>query len=207
MIKPIKYKPKPKKCKNCGKEFMPYTTTSMVCSASCALEYNSEKQVKKRVKELKKGLLTHSDYTQVLQKLINQIVRNIDTNFPCISSGRTTGQMHGGHLFPTSSYPEIRFNLFNIWKQSAADNTYKSGNINDYRNGLIDLYGGFSSNYIFNLPEQYKVLKLSSYELQDKITVAKQIIKEQKEGLHIAVSNQDRITIRSILNKRLDIYK
>lgn len=206
-MKQIKYKPKPKKCKQCGTLFNPYTTTQVVCSPSCALEWNSEKEVKKRVKELKKGLLTHSDYTQVLQKLINQIVRNIDTNFPCISSGRTTGQMHGGHLFPTSSYPEIRFNLFNIWKQSASDNTYKSGNINDYRANLINSLGEEGANYIFNLPNLYKSLKLSAYELQDKIKIAKQIIKEQNEGLHIAVSADDRITIRSILNKRLDIYK
>lgn len=196
---------KAKICKVCEKEFLPYTTTQPVCSFDCLIIYNSEKEVKKRVKAIKKGLLTHSDYTQVLQELVNKIVRNIDTNFPCISSGRTTGQMHGGHLFPTSSYPEIRFNLFNIWKQSASDNKYKSGNINDYRANLTKLFGK-EAEYIFELQKRFKILKLSSYELQDKIKIAKQIIKEQNEGLHIAVSSDDRLTIRSILNKRLNIY-
>jgi hypothetical protein len=178
-----------------------------VCSAACAIEYNSERQVKKRVKAIKKDLLTHSDFTGIFQKLCNQIVRNIDTNFPCISSNRNTGQMHGGHLFPTSSSPEIRVNLFNIWKQSAGDNTYKSGNINDYRANLVKILGEEVSSYIFSIPTLYGALKLSSYELQDRIKMAKQIIKEQNEGLHIAVNTVDRVVIRKYLNERLAIYK
>lgn len=200
------YKPKPKYCKQCGKQFKPYTTMQQVCSPNCALEYNSDKEVKKRVKTMKKELLTHSDYCNILQKLINKIARTIDSNYPCISSNRTTGQMHGGHLYSVGAYPEIRFNLLNIWKQSAMDNTYKSGNVNDYRINLEKNLGE-QANEVFELPERIKPLKLSTYELQDKIKMAKDIIKEQNKGEHIAVGQQDRLTIRKYLNKRLDIYK
>lgn len=196
---------KAKICKICEKSFLPYTTTQPVCSFDCLIQYNSEKEVKKRVKTMKKELLTHSDYCNILQKLINQIARTIDTKFPCISSNRTTGQMHGGHMYSVGAYPEIRFNLLNIWKQSAMDNTYKSGNINDYRSNLESIFG--KENEVFGLTEKIKPLKLSVYELQDKIKIAKDIIKEQNKGEHIAVGQQDRITIRKYLNKRLDIYK
>lgn len=200
-----KFLRKAKVCKVCGKEFLPYTTTQPVCSVNCLMEYNSEKEVKKRVKQMKKDLLTHKDYCNILQKLINQIARNIDTKFPCISSNRMSGQMHGGHMYSVGAYPEIRFNLLNIWKQSAMDNTYKSGNINDYRANLEAIFGK-DANEVFELSEKIKPLKLSVYELQDKIRIAKDIIKEQNKGWHIAVGQQDRLTVRKYLNKRIGIY-
>jgi hypothetical protein len=177
-----------------------------LCSYECVKGYSDEKKVYKRVKEIKKELKDIKYYRNSLQELINKISRTIDSNYPCISSNRFTGQMHGGHLYSVGDYPEIRFNLLNIWKQSAMDNTYKSGNVNDYR---INLKKNLNEqvNEVFELPERIKQLKLSKLELQEKIKIAKEIIKEQKKGEHIASSQKDRLAIRKYLNKRLDIYK
>lgn len=205
-MKQINYKPKPKRCKQCDKEYMPYNPLQFLCSPNCYFEWSSEKEANKRVKQMKKELLTTSDYCDILQKLVNQIARNIDTNYPCISSNRTTGQMHGGHMYSVGAHPELRFNLLNIWKQSAMDNTYKSGNINDYRANLEKNLGAYAC-YVFQLAENAKPLKLSVYELQDKIKIAKQVIKEQANGDHVALGQEDRLTIRKYLNKRFGIYK
>lgn len=197
---------KPKLCKVCKEPFYPHNSLTPICSYKCYEIWTSEKEVKKRVKEMKANLQTHSDYCEILQKLVNQIARVIDTHFPCVSSKRTTGQMHGGHLYSVGAHPEIRFNLLNIWKQSAIDNTFKSGNINDYRANIQSLFGE-SSYYILDLKDNAKPLKLSISELIDKMKIAKQIIKEQASGEHIAKSQEDRLIIRINLNKRLGIYR
>ena len=60
---------------------------------------------------------------------------------------------------------------------------------------------------IINLPYKYPVLKLSTPELIEKIAICKEILKEQKAGNYIALSVEDRVEIRNILQKRLGIYK
>lgn len=210
--------PKPKKCawSKCRKMFTPspFRFNQKTCdNMVCALGYVKDKEEEKEAKDwklkrkgMKAELLSHSDYSNILQKLINQIARGIDANYSCISSNRTTGQMHGGHLYSVGAHPEIRFNLLNIWKQSAMDNTFKSGNINDYRANIEKIFET-ASKRIFDLPVNAQPLKLSIVDLQDKIKIAKQIIKEQASGLHIALSQEDRLIIRINLNKRIGIYK
>ena len=202
---------KHKKCKICGNTFTPQRPIQGTCSIECAIKHarNLEaKKTDKKVKEMKKGLLTHKDYLKALQVKINTIVRNIDTHFNCISSNRNTGQFHAGHFHTTQGKPALRFHLFNIWKQSAQDNTYKSGNIQDY---IMNLNINFGSEWvhenIINLPYKYPVLKLSVPDLQDKISIANEVILEQKKGQHIALSNDQRIIIRENLQKRFGIYK
>jgi hypothetical protein len=62
---------------------------------------------------------------------INLLIRLIDVNCPCVSSG-LFGKMSAGHRFSVGSNNSIRFNLFNIWIQSFHDNFYNSGNPDGY---------------------------------------------------------------------------
>jgi len=202
---------KPKLCRECKVKFQPVRPLQSFCSIECAIKDARKKTVKKeaiKTKEVKKGLLTHKDYLKALQTQINAIVRNIDTNCTCISSGRLTGQFHAGHFHTVGGKPELRFNLFNIWKQSAQDNNFKSGNIQDYIMNLNLMFGSeWVHQNIINLPYKYPVLKLSIPELIEKIAICKDILKEQKAGNYIALSVEDRVEIRNILQKRLGIYK
>lgn len=142
MIKPIKYKPKPKKCKQCDKEFMPYTPLQIVCSPSCALEYNSEKEVKKRVKTMKKDLLTHSDYLGILQVVFNKYIRLRDKDKGCICCNRRLeGTYDAGHFYSVGAYPNLRFDEDNVHGQTRHCNSFLHGNLIAYREGLIKRIG------------------------------------------------------------------
>jgi hypothetical protein len=206
-MKPLKEK----KCKECSNKFTPQRPLQYLCSIECSIKDARKKQKqkeKKADKVVKDKLLSQKDYLKMLQTQINVIVRNIDTNATCISSGRIGCQFHAGHFHTVGGKPSLRFHLFNIWKQSAQDNNFKSGNIQDYIMNLNILFGSeWVHENVINLPYKYPVLKLSIPELIEKIAICKQILKEQRLGNHIALSTEDRVNIRNILQKRLGIYK
>ena len=211
-----------RKCKECGKVFQKQRPLQSICGFLCAAKQshkislraiekakkNREKEEKKDIKILKEGMLTHSDWSGILQVKINAIARGIDGNFACISSQRTTGQWHGGHFFTRQAHPNIRYHLFNIWKQSAQDNTHKSGNITAYLFNLHRLFGSdFVNNEIMTLDTKYPITKLSIPEIKEKIEICRGIIKRQEKGEFIAKTTQERIDIRKELNELIGIYK
>lgn len=209
---------KPLKCKICKTRDPRVTLQRPFCSnPECGIEMLKllkEKEAKKEKKEwsvkkekMRVGLMSHSDWQKALQVKINAIVRGVDQNFPCISSGSFAGQKHGGHFYATGGHNSIRFNLNNIWLQNAHQNTYLSGNPIEYRNNLIKLFGEeFCEKEIFTLPLTYPHIKLSITELQEKIEIAKEIMFFQKEGKYVAKTNEERLTIRKELNQKFGIY-
>ena len=224
--------PKPSKrpklyvCKVCRQKYekgVLHTTNPLAswCSVECATKLalkrldqqkvKQAQQVKKDWTEKKKvdkeSLKTLGDYNNDLQTLINTIIRNIDTNFPCISSNKTTGQDHAGHFHSRGSKPSLRFNLFNIWKQSAQDNAWKGGNIHQYLLNLNELFGEAWVDWnIVKLPLRYPLIKLSVLEIKEKILICRQIVKEQKNGDFIATTKEERVAIRAILQEQIGIY-
>ena len=217
--------PKPTKkvklhtCKQCKNKYEKTNPNPLVnwCSAECGAKIamvrldkqkqNALAKDKARRKDEKNDLKTLGDYTKDLQTKINLIVRNIDTNFPCISSNRTTGQFHGGHYYSTGSKPSLRFHLYNIWKQSAMDNNHKSGNIHDYTTNLCRLFGrDWVHENIMELSAKYPTLKLTIDDIKARVVICNQIIREQNAGDWVALESQERIEIRDALQKRLMIY-
>lgn len=166
-----------------------------------------KKAWKKEKAQIKEKLKSKSDYEKDLQKEVNKIVRLIDKDVPCISSGRTTGQTHGGHFFSRGSTPSLRFNLHNIYAQSAQDNTYKSGNIQGFRSGIESVYGESQLELIENdLRRLYPALNLSVPELKEAIVEARKIAKEL-EQLGLSYPPKMRLKLRAEFNNRLSIYK
>lgn len=208
-----------KKCKVCGEQFSPSNSIQKVCSINCAIEFAKEKSEKEQVlvqkkekrewnnrkKELKEKVKTISDYQNDLQKEINKIVRLLDRNHSCISSGRPLkSDINAGHLFSRGAFPSIRFNLHNIWSQSVHDNQYLSGNFNGFRTRLIEKFGASYFEYIESLRAEYPSLKLSKDELVEAKLICKEIIKElEQEGY---LTDQERLEYRYKLNKRIGIY-
>lgn len=177
----INYKPKLKTCKNpdCGKEFLPYVPLQIVCSPSCALEYNSKKQVTKRVKEMKKALVTHQSSTQLLQTLFNTFIRLRDRNKTCIScNGKLGDKYDAGHFFSCGAYPNLRFNEDNVHAQCVRCNQHLHGNIAEYSKGLLMRIGQEKFDKLYE--ERKNSKKLSIPEIADLITIYKQKINAYK---------------------------
>ena len=139
---------KQKKCKYCESLFYPIKTTATVCTWECAQLLAKEKSKKKkakewnvRKKELKEGLMTKSDWTKILQQLVNRYVRQRDGNF-CISCNKEVqGKIDAGHMFSVGNYPSVRFDLRNINSQCIKCNQYNGGSLLEYRKYLIKKIG------------------------------------------------------------------
>jgi hypothetical protein len=144
---------KPKKCRVCGNEYLPYMTTQVCCmSYECQVTYatahalkSQEKRVKadrKETREKKQALKPRSQWLKEAQVEFNKYIRLRDADLPCISCQRFhTGQYHAGHYRTVGSCPELRFEEYNIHKQCSACNNHLSGNIINYRINLIRKIG------------------------------------------------------------------
>lgn len=84
--------------------------------------------------------------------------------------------MHAGHYKSIGAHPELRFNEFNVNKQSMKDNAWLSGNIEGYRKGLIEKYGVKVVEWLEGPHEPKK------YTL-DELKEIQQIYREKKKAL------------------------
>lgn len=211
---PVKLKIK--KCKECGKEFMPQRPLQGVCSALCGLAIINrgkkkafEIMRKSSNKKLKEGLKTNSDYKNDLQKLVNEIVRLIDKNSGCISCDNGSGQMQAGHYASVGGNNSIRFHLDGIYQQCGTCNNHRHGNLAEYMEGLIIKFGQGHFDYIKSLKVLHPELKLSGDNLKQAIVTARLIIKELKllnETSDLPRSSALRVHLREVYNKELNLY-
>jgi hypothetical protein len=141
-----------RKCKSCGLQFQKVRPLQSTCSIPCAIEHANKLKVAnkrtedrlERVKNKKaiEGIKTKSEWLKEAQKHFNLYIRTRDEKEPCISCGRHhQGQYHAGHYRTCGSSPHLRFSELNTHKQCAPCNNHLSGNIVNYRIGLIQRIG------------------------------------------------------------------
>ena len=135
-----------KSCKACGSKFEPVRSTQVICfSLPCAIQHTANlkaKRERKETRERKAKLKTRRDWLRDTQAVVNRYVRIRDAGKPCISCGTTRNvQIHAGHYRTTKAAPELRFHEWNINSQCAQCNLFDSGNLIEYRIGLIEKIG------------------------------------------------------------------
>jgi len=209
-------KQKTKKCKYCKSEFTPfYSTIQAVCTPLCAAllakgqqEKKAEKLQKEQKQQTKKELRTNPEWLKLLETEINTIVRLIDRDHPCMSSRFhiRKNQVNAGHLYSVKSNPAIRFNLFNIYAQTIEQNQHKGGAPLEFVEGLEHYFGKHHKEYVLSLKYTYTVLKLANHEIEEKITIAKGIVKWLKLQERM-FTTEERINLRHRFNEELGIYK
>jgi hypothetical protein len=127
------------------------------CNFQCLSAYTDQNKHKleKRVKternvqtrQQKEKLKSRYDWVREAQAAFNAYVRSRDKDAPCISCGNYTlndlpgGGWDCGHYRSTGSAPHLRFNLWNAHKQCVKCNRYLSGNVVEYRKGLVNKIG------------------------------------------------------------------
>lgn len=145
---------KQKTCKACGAKFRPSLSTQKACGVQCALELAKKpenqqvarkaiaQRERREIQVRKQKLKSRADYVREAQAVFNQWVRLRDEAQPCISCGRHhQGKYDAGHYRTTAACPELRFDPLNVHKQCSPCNTQLSGNIVEYRLGLIRRIG------------------------------------------------------------------
>lgn len=150
-----------KKCK-CGAEFVQYTSFQRKCH-KCLVEDGRKKihmHEKREIREKKKKLRTRGWYEKGAQDAVNKCKRLLDRGKPCISCGRSDGEVENsdgwktggawdaGHYLSVGSHPELRYCLLNIYRQCKSCNggsgkyTRKNHTVSKaYRDNLISVVG------------------------------------------------------------------
>jgi hypothetical protein len=147
-------KAKPKSCRICKDKFTPFKTTDVVCSkydcrVSFALKHvNNQRKEKAKVnrietKQKRESLKTLSQYESEAKKSFQKFIRLRDKDLPCISCGNPNAKdWCGSHYFPAGIYSGLIFDERNCHRScNTYCNLYLSGNLLNYRIGLINRYG------------------------------------------------------------------
>lgn len=174
-------KPKYKSCKACGEQFIPYSSTQVVCNLKCAIawtEIKKEKEYDRITRELKKNRNpTRNELLELAQKACNEYIRLRDKGQPCISCQKPPKKKNAGHYRSRGAAPELRFHPFNINLQCEHCNSFKSGNAIEYRINLINKIG---ERNVLWLEGKHEPQKWSIDEIKEIREYYKELIKEIK---------------------------
>lgn len=134
-----------RKCKTCGERYEPTRSIQTACGLPCAIIQATQKRLAadaKAHRAAKLRLKSRAQWMKEAQAAFNRFIRARDAGRPCISCGRMhDGQIHAGHYLSTGARPELRFDEQNCHAQCAPCNTHLSGNLVQYRAGLIERIG------------------------------------------------------------------
>ena len=142
------------RCLNCKQKFTPTRFLQKFCNdeqcldasiqyARAKVKQNMSKVWQKEKKTLRNDLKTLSQLEAEAKKSFQKYIRLRDEGLPCISCGNTkTKDWAGGHYFAAGIYSGLMFDERNCHKQCNTHcNKYLSGNLLEYRKGLIARYG------------------------------------------------------------------
>lgn len=177
-----------KKCKSCKAYFKPQrSTTEVVCSYSCALEY--AKQLKRtQQKDLNKAreeIVSLRKINKLNQKLSHQIklttkvvheyIRLRDKGKKCITcNSLLIDNYDAGHCYHASKSNALRFDFDNIHGQCMKCNRYEDGKFEVYINNLPDRIGrarfnALMSSYKFSLKYIHKWDAFALKEIRQEV--------------------------------------
>ena len=177
--------------------------TCIDASVKYVMEFNSQKSIEKRHKEIKVNIENSGVFKDRLQTKIQEITRLIDKGLPCLATGVIPKQMHGGHVFARGGNSYMAMNLHNIHRQSAQSNHFQNDD-GLMKEGIKNEYGEEYLEFISNLrrtpcpeisPLEYGVIYKKSCK------VANKLIK-----LNLAYPLKKRIELRNEINLELGIY-
>lgn len=134
-----------KRCRQCREKFAPMNSMQIVCSPSCALalvRVDAAKRERASIRERNRALKSRAEWMRNAQKAFNLYIRSRDADLPCISCGDFTPMTRGGdydcgHYRSVGANPELRFVELNAAKQCKRCNSHLSGNVVNYRIGLL----------------------------------------------------------------------
>lgn len=144
-------------CKVCRQPATARFGLTWACSIDHAIDHaiahaiaharsQKEKSRRKADRHRKGELKTLSQLVKEAQAEFNRFIRARDYELPCISCGDFTPMTRGGdydcgHYRSVGANPELRFHEQNANKQCKRCNSHLSGNIANYRIGLLMKYG------------------------------------------------------------------
>ncbi len=206
------------RCKNCKKTFKPRFFLDKYCQEEVCqdlmIKKAREKVAKKQKKELAERLKvmkveSHStDNKNKLGDEINKLARMIDAKFKvvnCIDCGKLMdkekNQIDACHLISKGSNSTLRWHLHNLHSGHNHCNFHSSKHEVNYRKNLAIRYGNEYLEMIDGLPLVYKTIKLTSFEVVEKLKIVRKLIRDFE-----TLEFENPIAARTLLNKVIGIY-
>jgi hypothetical protein len=165
--------PKPRKCRMCSGVFIPFRSTTSVCSPKCAEAWSAKvkeqkaaranREERKSLREAMEKAKTRGAHLKELQAAFNQWIRLRDAGKPCIACRRYhQGQNHAGHYRSVGSCPELRFEPDNVHLTCQPCNVHLSGNLIQMRIGMIEKIGLARVEWIegYHEPKKYTLQEI-----------------------------------------------
>lgn len=169
-----------RKCCIC-KDKPPANAMALVCGVECALtlaQQNRDKAERAASKldraDTKKRLEAIKPRTKWLaeaQAAFNAWIRARDADQPCISCGRYhQGSHDAGHYRSVGSNPALRFHEDNCHRQCVPCNQHLSGNIVEYRIGLLIKIGADRLAFLEgpHAPKKYSIDEIQAIKADYK---------------------------------------
>ena len=143
-----------RRCRQCLVMFHPQNSLQVVCSHICAHEYGRSERGRKEAaqairrerREWRERNESIPSLTAKAQKAFNRYIRTRDAGLGCISCGARPAQLRGGtmdcgHYRSVGSMPTLRFHPDNAAAQCSRCNEHLSGNVVEFRRGLLARIG------------------------------------------------------------------
>src|SRR4030067_505733 len=120
---------------------------------------NKAKREAKDHRERKAAAKPRSKWMAEAQPSFNRWMRLRDAARPCISCGTTNAKWDAGHYRSVGSHPALRFEPLNNHKQCAQCKQHKSGNVVEYRLGLLARIGPINVEWLegSHPPKKYTI--------------------------------------------------
>jgi len=200
------------RCIECKKKFKPKYFLQKFClenetcidaSVKYVLEFNSQKAIEKRHKELKSEVENAGVFKERLQTKIQEICRIIDKGLPCLATNIHSKQIHGGHVFARGGNSYMAMNLHNIHRQSAQSNHFQNDD-GLMKEGLKNEYGDEYLEFVSNL-RRTPCPNLTLIEYGPIYKKACKIANKLNK-LALTYTIKKRIELRNEINLELGIY-
>jgi hypothetical protein len=178
-------KTRTKKCKNCAEQFTPLRFNQKYCfNVDCIRVWVDIEKAKKWAKdkrEKKAELMTIQDYIKIAQQVFNQYINERDKGKPCISCRKPiNGRVNASHYYNANNHWNLRFDERNVHSSCITCNQYLSGNLIEYRFGLVERLG---EKLVEELDSEAKeTRKFTIEELKEITATYKQKLKELKNN-------------------------
>lgn len=195
-------------CSTCWPSWLLETEEGKEYLQRVRLKANKEVQHNKKKKrtQAKCDLLSVDAYrAKVLQPVINEIVRLIDHEQPCIASGVTYGKFSGGHFTSVGANRLIALNVHNIHIQAYHSNGPQGGQPIEYLQGLRDVYGHDYAEFVMSLRGYKRQHKFRKFDFEEVYPVAVKIRNRLRRN-KLRRSPEQRIKMRNIVNRLIGLY-
>jgi hypothetical protein len=111
---------------------------------------------------------SHSALLKKAQLTFNKWIRTRDQGKPCISCG-SFNTAHASHFYAAGSYTGLRFNELNCHSSCVSCNTYKHGNVHEYRRRIVERIGKENLEKLDQASVLNRFKKYSRFELEEII--------------------------------------